>query len=127
MERPGQNAENQGPETLRAIYSPSPETSWSVYFHSSENMNELENGTAKIAIASPPFTNHPDGRTLDKGEYLKFIERVFSEIYRVLKPSGILVTVNTDLRDHARYNGGDSRFNGLIWHKHSALRWISES
>ena len=100
---------------------------WKVYFHSSEQMREIRDSSGQIAIASPPFTNHRDGKTLNKGEYLSFIQRVFSETYRILKPGGILVTVNTDLRDHARYNGGDSIFNGLVWHKHSALRQIAEA
>jgi DNA modification methylase len=103
-----------------------PKASWSIYFHSSEDMHEIDGGFAQIAIASPPFTNHSDGKTLDKTEYTNFIKRVFSEIYRITKPGGVLVTVNTDLRDHARYNGGDSSFNGLIWHKHSTLRQIAE-
>ena len=92
---------------------------WSVYFHSSEEMPEIEDERAKIAIASLPFTNQLDGKTLDKCEYLAFIQRVFSEVSRVLIPTGILVSINTDLRDHSRYNGGDVRFDGLLWQKHS--------
>ncbi len=100
---------------------------WRVYFHSSEQMREIRDGSAKIAVASPPFTNHPDNKTLDKREYIDFIGRVFSEVYRVLEPGGILVTINTDLRDHSRYNRGDRRFNGLVWHKHSDLRQSAEN
>lgn len=97
-----------------------------IYFHTSEEMPELRNGTAQIAIASPPFTNRLDGKALDKQDYLRFIDRVFQELRRVLEPGGILVTVNTDLRDHARYNRGDKRFDGLLWQKHGDLRAVAE-
>lgn len=100
--------------------------SWRVYFHTAEKMGEISDSSAQIAIASPPFTNHRDGKTLNKKEYLSFIERVFFETSRVLNPGGFLVTVNTDLRDHARYNDGNSTFNGLVWHKHSDLRQVAE-
>lgn len=99
---------------------------YKLYFHSSEEMTEIDNGIAKLAIASPPFTNQPDGKTLDKNDYLSFIRRVFSEIQRILMPSGVLVTINTDLRDHSHYNQGCLRFNGLLWQKHSAIREVAE-
>jgi DNA modification methylase len=57
---------------------------------------------------------------------LDFIQTVFRELRRILKPGGVLVTVNTDLRDHARYNRGDRRFDGLVWQKHSDMRAIAE-
>jgi DNA modification methylase len=90
-------------------------------------MPEVKNGAAQLAIASPPFTNQLDGKTLDKQDYLRFIDRVFRELLRVLKPGGILVTINTDLRDHARYNRGDKRFDGLLWQKHGDLRTVAEN
>ncbi|MFX0116699.1 MAG: DNA methyltransferase [Candidatus Hodarchaeota archaeon] len=99
---------------------------WFVFFHSSEEMPEIEDRTAKIAIASLPFTNQPDGKTLDKRDYLAFIQRVFCEILRVLMPAGILVSINTDLRDHSRYNRGDVGFEGLIWQKHSDICYCAE-
>jgi DNA modification methylase len=105
----------------------SQEASWRVYFHTSEKMHEVEDTSAQIAVASPPFTNNADGKTLDKQNYLDFLQQVFHETSRILRPGGILVTVNTDLRDHARYNGGDTRFNGLVWHKHSAIRRVAEN
>jgi DNA modification methylase len=98
-----------------------------VYFHSSERMPEVDTGTAQIIIASPPYTNNPEGSNLDKTDYLRFLYRIFCESYRVLKPGGTFVCINTDLRDHARYNGGERRFDGIIWHKHSDIRKIAES
>jgi DNA modification methylase len=98
-----------------------------VYFHSSEKMPEIASGRAQLIIASPPYTNSPDGKSLDKTEYLSFLARVFCESYRVLKPGGMFVCINTDLRDNARYNGGDRTFNGLIWRKHSDILKIAES
>lgn len=99
---------------------------WKLYLHTSEEMPEIKNNSAQLVIASPPFTNRSDGKTLDKNDYLDFIERVFSEVLRILIPTGVLITVNTDLRDHARYNWGCSRFNGLLWPKHCAIRAVAE-
>jgi DNA modification methylase len=96
-----------------------------VYFHSSEKMPEIATDAAQIIIASPPYTNNPNDSQLDKIDYLGFLHRVFCESYRVLKPGGIFVCINTDLRDHARYNNGDRRFDGLIWQKHSDIRKIA--
>lgn len=89
-------------------------------------MREIGSGTAQLAIASPPFTNQSDGKTLDKQDYLEFLGRVICELHRVLMPGGILIAVNTDLRDHACYNRGDKRFDGLLWQKHGDLRQIAE-
>lgn len=97
-----------------------------LFFHSAEKMPEIQNESARIAIASPPFTDRVGGKILDKKEYLTFLYRVFSEIFRTLTPGGILATINTDLRDHARYNDGDSQFDGLIWQKHCAIRKEAE-
>jgi len=98
-----------------------------VHYHSSEAMPELANKSVQIAIGSPPFTNHPDGKTLDKLHYLDFIKSVFSEVLRVLEPGGLFVCANTDLRDHARYNRQDRHFDGLLWQKHCAIREVAES
>lgn len=100
---------------------------WTVYDHSSEQMPEVETDAAQLVIASPPFTNQLDGKTLDKSDYLSFIGKVFLEVRRVLMPGGVLISINTDLRDHARYNRGDKRFDGLLWQKHCDLRQIAES
>ena len=90
-------------------------------------MPEIRPGTAHLAIASPPFTNQPDGKTLDKNNYISFVSTVLSEIFRTLIPGGFLVTVNTDLRDHARYNRGDRGFEGRLWQKHADIRIVAES
>lgn len=114
-------------EVVRTAVNRRREELWAVYYHSSEEMPEVKNGAAQLVIASPPFTNQPDGKTLDKSDYLQFIQRVFCEVLRVLMPGGILVSINTDLRDHARYNRGDTQFDGLLWQKHCDLRRIAES
>src|SRR5437588_775832 len=89
-------------------------------------MAEIKDDEARLVVASPPFTNRPDGKTLDKLDYLSFIRRVFYESLRILAPGGVLVSINTDLRDHARYNRGDGRFDGLLWQKHCDLRQAAE-
>ena len=98
-----------------------------IFYHSSETMPELYDDSVQLVIGSPPFTNHPDGKTLDKVLYLEFVGKVFREARRVLKPGRFLVIVNTDLRDHARYNRGNSKFDGLLWQKHSSIRTAAEA
>ncbi len=90
-------------------------------------MSEVGDDTARLVIASPPYTNRPDGRELDKREYLQFLGRVFIEAQRVLVSGGVLVTINTDLRDHARYNDGQRCFEGRQWDKHTDIRRAVES
>jgi DNA modification methylase len=89
-------------------------------------MREVKDGSAHLVFASPPFTNHRDGTTLNKSSYLEFLGRVLSEARRTLQPGGVLVVINTDLRDHARYNRGDTRFDGLVWQKHCDIRKAAE-
>lgn len=90
-------------------------------------MYELSSDTARLVFASPPFTNNPDGKTLDKKDYLDFIQRTYAEIFRILKPGGVLVSLNTDLRDHAKYNKGDSSYEGTVWHKNHSIREVAET
>jgi DNA modification methylase len=89
-------------------------------------MTEVASNTARLAISGPPFTNQPDGRTLDKCEYLAFLRVVLAEVQRILVNDGVLVLINTDLRDHARYNGGRPGYDGLVWYKHADLRLVAE-
>lgn len=96
------------------------------YFHTSEDMHEVDDESARFVFVSPPFTNNPDGETLDKQNYVEFLERVFQESYRTLLPDGIFVSLNTNLRDHARYNRGDRSFDGSVWLKQHAIREAAE-
>lgn len=98
-----------------------------IWYHTAESMPELSSKTATLAITSPPYTNRPDGKSLDKTEYLAVIKTVLAETERVLVDGGVFVMINTDLRDHGRYNAGNTRFEGLIWYKHADLRHLAEA
>ena len=98
-----------------------------IYYHSCERMPEVGDDSSALVIGSPPFTFHPDQRTLDKAEYLAALMQIFLEASRVLAPNGALVVVNTDLRDHARYNRGNTKFEGLVWQKHCDIRTAAET
>ncbi len=89
-------------------------------------MSEVASGDAQLVIAAPPFTFANQGE-LDKLSYLETLGTVFAECVRILRPSGVLVVINTDLRDHARLNRGDGSFDGCIWQKHTDLRTVAES
>src|SRR5262245_55203902 len=97
-----------------------------VHFQSAEAMPHVSSNAARMAIAGPPLTNRIDGESLDKAEYLTFLSRVFSEVERALVNGGVLAMVNTDLRDHNRYNQGKSGFDGQVWYKHADLRQVAE-
>jgi DNA modification methylase len=97
-----------------------------VIFHSSEYMQEIADLSTRLVIISPPYTNNRDGKTLDKKKYMSFLRKTFSESFRVLIPGGVLVCINTDLRDHGRYNCGNRSFEGQVWFKHCDIRRIAE-
>lgn len=98
-----------------------------VIFHSCENMTEVKDQSARLVIMSPPFADGSEGPTLDKTRYLEFIGSVLTETYRLLAPNGTLISINTDLRDHTRYNRGCRRHEGSVWFKHSDLRAQAEN
>jgi DNA modification methylase len=97
-----------------------------VLYRTAESMSQLPSKVATLVLTSPPYTNRPDGRLLDKSEYLSFVERVTAEAARALVDGGVLAMINTDLRDHNRYNGGQSGFEGIVWYKHIDLRRVAE-
>ena len=91
-------------------------------------MPEVNNESVQIVMGSPPFTNHYDGSTLKKDNCFAFLESVFRESYRVLSPTGFLVIINTDNRDHDKYNANqNSSFEGLVWQKHIDIKSIAEN
>ncbi|MGA8571426.1 MAG: site-specific DNA-methyltransferase [Desulfobaccales bacterium] len=56
---------------------------------SSENMNELPDDSVHLMVTSPPYNvgkEYDENLTLE--EYLKFLNKVWSETYRVLVPGG---------------------------------------
>ena len=68
----------------------------SVYFKSSERMSEVKNGSVQMAITSPPYWGLRDygiksqiGYGESYEEYLKRLEKVFKEVFRVLKQDGL--------------------------------------
>lgn len=97
-----------------------------LYFHTAEDMREIPNEVVRLVVASPPFTNNPDGKTLDKNEYVQFLHAVYQECFRTLVPGGVLVSLNTDLKDHGRYNKGDNSFERTVWLKHAAIRDVAD-
>ncbi len=89
-------------------------------------MPEVFDHSTELIIFDPPFTNSPDSGFLDKKDYLVFLETVAKECNRVLSNEGVLVTVNTDLRDHSWYNRNNKVYDGLIWHKHTVIKQVFE-
>lgn len=98
-----------------------------VYYHSCENMSEVKDKSVDLAIVSPPFSNATNNSSLNKSSYLNFLEKVFLEVYRTLKDSGVFISINTDLRDHAKYNEDNKKYEKTIWFKHNDIREVAES
>jgi DNA modification methylase len=99
----------------------------SIFFHTCESMFEVKDGSVPLVIMSPPFTYDLLGKKLDKVQYLQSTHSILSEILRILAQNGNLVTINTDLRDHAQYNANCKDYEGTVWFKHSDLRNEIES
>lgn len=60
-----------------------------IFNHSSEEMNELPDNSVHLMVTSPPYNvgkEYDEDLTLE--EYLAFLRRVWSEVYRVLVPGG---------------------------------------
>lgn len=88
-------------------------------------MEELEDCSVKLAISFPPFMQAPRAQCLDKAALLSMLRKVHQEMFRVLSSHGVLVSVNTDVRDRPKYDkpGGTT---GAVWWKHQAIRGICE-
>ncbi len=61
----------------------------SIICKSSEKMEELPDNSVHLMVTSPPYNVGKDyDRDLTLDEYLSFLKRVWSEVYRVLVPGG---------------------------------------
>jgi len=70
---------------------PSQQEAWlnKVFCRSSENMEDIPDGSIALAFTSPPYNNGKEyDQDLSLEEYLQLIERVGREVYRVLVPGG---------------------------------------
>lgn len=62
-----------------------------IYCQDCRQMNQLPNNSVDLMITSPPYnTTKQYDENLTLKEYLVFIEEVLLEIFRVLKPNGII-------------------------------------
>lgn len=79
----------------------------SIFFHSSEDMRELDDESVHFVITSPPYNTGWDYGDYDDSldyymEYIPMLARVFTEVYRVIKPGGrFCINVPTLLRSGA--------------------------
>lgn len=67
-----------------------------IYFHSSEDMREVDSNSVHLIVTSPPYNadwaygSHDDDMDYQE-EYLPMLARIFEECYRVLVPGGRMV------------------------------------
>lgn len=113
---------------------------YKIYFKNSENMNDVENNFIKTIVTSPPYWNLKN--YLVKGqigfeetyeEYLKRLEKVWRECYRVLRNDGsIWININYRFYKKQLYlipfdiiknmEKVGFKFNtSFIWHKPSGI------
>lgn len=103
----GSFLESQLVEEDTTVYEPNDDWTPQVYFHSSEDMRELEDESVHFAITSPPYNTGWDYGDYDDNlnyatEYLPMLARVFTEVHRVLVPGGrFCVNVPSLLRSGA--------------------------
>ncbi len=78
------------PQAESEAYVENPIETLDVIFHrSSEEMKELPDNSVHLMVTSPPYNvgkEYDEDLTLE--EYLAFLRRVWSEVYRVLVPGG---------------------------------------
>lgn len=80
----------------------------SIFFHSSEHMDEVADESVELIVTSPPYNvgwgygSHDDEIKYDE-EYLPMLARVFMESWRVLRPGGrMCVNVPSLVRSGAK-------------------------
>lgn len=128
------SGEHTGSETLEV-------DDLEVYFRSSENMDDIEDGSVKSIITSPPYWNLKDYGHEDQigtadesySHYHERMNRVWKECYDVLADDGTMwVVVDTvmnrgDLRllpQHIVNNAeglGFNHFDHVVWYKPTAI------
>ncbi|MEM1829904.1 MAG: site-specific DNA-methyltransferase [Desulfurococcaceae archaeon] len=72
-----------------------------VVFGSSESMRELRDGSVHLVVTSPPYYNAPfdfPGLFSSYDEYLRLLEKVGREVYRVLASGRVACYVTQDVR-----------------------------
>src|SRR5260370_9345511 len=97
-----------------------------IFFHSAEHMEEVATDPVQLAISFPPFTHDPLAKRLNKQALLSMLQHVHEEVFRVLSSDGLLVSVNTDVRDRREYNDKYSARSGSVWWKHQSIREMCE-
>ena len=121
-----------------------------IYPHSCETMPELRDGSVALTVTSPPYWNaidydiHAADKTehyrtrayasgyADYEDYLNWLERIFTEVWRVTKPGGFCaVVIGTVLLDGRHYpvpfdliarltRSGWVFHQDIVWHKCTA-------
>lgn len=113
---------------------------YKIFFKTSENMNEVKSKTIKTIITSPPYwdlknylTKNQIGYKETYEEYLKRLDKVWKECFRILRPNGsIWININSrtykkkiflipfDIIKSMKKIGFIHR-GSFIWHKPSGI------
>jgi DNA modification methylase len=106
MKRPFRDKRPIGPfvsQSTQSKLDSNVDPSVNVFFHSSENMPELNNNSIHLIIGSPPYNVDWDYGNIDdqkeyNEEYIPQMARIFTEAYNKLAPGGRLCinTLTTD-------------------------------
>lgn len=105
-----------------------------IFYKSAEDMNELSDGSIDVIITSPPYNVGKDYSTKDKSyndqkdhtDYLEFLERVFTECYRVASDKCLFfLNIGDSAKDQGKsedvvrraVNAGWNRLQTVIWVK----------
>lgn len=109
-----QSSSNSKDLTLEDLYGTQVKKS-EVYFHSSEDMRELQNNSVALAVTSPPYNFGWDYNSFNDeseyvSEYLSKLANVFKEVFRVLMPEGRLA-INVPTIDKQSNKGDEGNIS----------------
>ncbi|MHA1916740.1 MAG: DNA-methyltransferase [Candidatus Ranarchaeia archaeon] len=104
-----------------------------IFCRSSENMEEVKTNSIDVIITSPPYNvgklysvKEPNSDLRTEKTYLEFLSRIFSECFRVLKPSGVFyLNIGDSAKDQGKsekvvqtaVKTGFKRLQTIIWIK----------
>ncbi|MHA1785615.1 MAG: DNA-methyltransferase [Candidatus Helarchaeota archaeon] len=105
-----------------------------VFFKSSEEMNEIQDESIDVIITSPPYnrgktyssdSNENYNDSLEESKYLSFLTKVWKECYRVAKPSAVFfLNIGDSAQDQGKSEKVAISAEKAAWIRIQDIIWI---